>query len=55
MPTSLVYNWHMEAKKFTPSLKVLLYTGSDRIKDAAHFMQYDLVITSYGHQSNRYG
>lgn len=48
MPTSLVYNWHMEAKKFTPSLKVLLYTGSDRIKNAEHFMQYDLVITSYG-------
>jgi len=48
MPTSLVYNWHMEAKKFTPSLKVLIYTGSDRIKNAEHFMQYNLVITSYG-------
>ena len=48
MPTSLIYNWHMEAKRFTPSLKVLIYTGSDRIKKAEHFMQYDLIITSYG-------
>jgi SNF2 family DNA or RNA helicase len=38
----------MEAKKFTPFLKVLIYTGSDRIKNAEHFMQYNLVITSYG-------
>ena len=48
MPTSLVYNWHMEAKRFTPYLKILLYTGSDRIKNAKHFMNYDLIITSYG-------
>ncbi|MDN4165560.1 DEAD/DEAH box helicase [Cytophagales bacterium LB-30] len=48
MPTSLVYNWQMEAKKFTPNLKVLLYTGTQREKNPALFAQYDLVITSYG-------
>ena len=48
MPTSLVYNWKMEARKFTPDLKVLVYTGTDRNKDIAVFNQYDLVLTTYG-------
>ncbi|GAA4845822.1 DEAD/DEAH box helicase [Algivirga pacifica] len=48
MPTSLLYNWEMEAKKFTPSLKVLNYTGTNRNKNPELFSQYDLVITSYG-------
>ena len=37
MPTSLVYNWEMEAKKFTPGLKVLSYTGTQRNKDITKF------------------
>jgi len=48
MPTSLIYNWELEAKKFTPDLKVLIYTGSYRVKDHVQFSNYDLVITSYG-------
>ena len=48
MPTSLVYNWEIEAKKFTPKLKVLVYTGTDRKKDVESFQNYDIVITSYG-------
>lgn len=48
MPTSLIYNWEMEAKKFTPNLKVLVYTGTNRDKDANLFSDYDLVLTSYG-------
>ena len=48
MPTSLVYNWEMEANKFTPKLKVYSYTGTNRKKDPALFKKYDLVITSYG-------
>jgi SNF2 family DNA or RNA helicase len=48
MPTSLIYNWEMEAKKFTPNLKVLNYTGTNREKDISLFSQYDLVMTSYG-------
>ena len=48
MPTSLLYNWEMEAKKFTPKLKILNYTGINRVKDPARFNKYDLVITSYG-------
>jgi SNF2 family DNA or RNA helicase len=48
MPTSLVYNWEMEAAKFTPQLKVLTYTGTLRNKDIERFKNYDLVLTSYG-------
>ncbi len=48
MPTSLVYNWIMEAKKFTPQLRILNYTGSQRNKNISLFSQYDLIITSYG-------
>ena len=48
MPTSLTYNWEMEAAKFTPQLKILNYTGTLRNKDIARFEKYDVVITSYG-------
>jgi SNF2 family DNA or RNA helicase len=48
MPTSLVYNWEMEAAKFTPDLKILNYTGTSRDKNTANFANYDLIITSYG-------
>ncbi|HEX5171796.1 MAG TPA: DEAD/DEAH box helicase, partial [Cyclobacteriaceae bacterium] len=48
MPTSLIYNWEMEASKFTPDLKVLTYTGTLRNKDMKRFENYDLVLTSYG-------
>jgi len=48
MPTSLLYNWELEANKFTPNLQVFNYTGTNRIKDVSVFQGYDLVLTSYG-------
>jgi SNF2 family DNA or RNA helicase len=48
MPTSLIYNWEMEAAKFAPALKVLTYTGTARVKDIKRFERYDVVLTSYG-------
>ncbi len=48
LPTSLVYNWLNEARKFTPTMRVLAYTGSFRSKNVAQFAGYDLIITSYG-------
>ena len=48
MPTSLIYNWELEAKKFTPELKILVYSGSQRLKDPWKFRGYDIVLTSYG-------
>ncbi|QOI96845.1 MAG: DEAD/DEAH box helicase [Flammeovirgaceae bacterium] len=48
MPTSLVYNWEMEAARFVPGLRVLNYTGTLRNKDIRRFESYDVVLTSYG-------
>ncbi|TAH25692.1 MAG: DEAD/DEAH box helicase [Cytophagales bacterium] len=48
MPTSLVYNWEMEAKKFTPQLQIYKHTGSNRAKTSENFDKYDLILTSYG-------
>ncbi|RZL33806.1 MAG: DEAD/DEAH box helicase, partial [Pedobacter sp.] len=48
MPTSLIYNWLNEAKKFTPKLKIHSHTGTFRNKDISLFDKYDLVITTYG-------
>lgn len=48
MPTSLIYNWEMEAAKFTPDLKIFTYTGTLRNKDISRFSKYDVVLTSYG-------
>lgn len=48
VPNSLVFNWYNEAKKFTTGLKILVYTGINRIKNPKLFVKYDLVITTYG-------
>lgn len=48
MPTSLIDNWISEAKKFTPKLKVHVFTGAAREKDVALFANYDLILTTYG-------
>jgi superfamily II DNA or RNA helicase len=46
-PTSLVYNWVAETKKFTPTLKVLALHGPDRHPRFAEVAESDLVVTSY--------
>lgn len=48
MPTSLIYNWIEEAKRFAPKLKILNHTGVFRAKDASEFYKYDLVLCTYG-------
>ncbi len=48
VPRSLVFNWIEEAKRFTPELRVLDYTGLQRDALTASFDQHDLVITTYG-------
>ena len=46
-PTSLVRNWEAEAKKFIPSMKVLVVSGPDRAQVFNQMEKYHLVITSY--------
>jgi len=48
MPTSLIYNWLNEAKKFAPKLKLMVHTGTFRYKSPEVFANYDVVITTYG-------
>ncbi len=48
MPTSLLYNWEMEAKKFTPQLRVLVYSGPQREKLQAQIGKVDLLLCSFG-------
>ncbi|WP_353181852.1 DEAD/DEAH box helicase [Parapedobacter lycopersici] len=48
MPTSLVYNWQDEARKFAPGLRILVHTGIGRTREPDAFADYDLVITTYG-------
>jgi SNF2 family DNA or RNA helicase len=46
-PTSLVFNWVAEAKKFTPELKVLALHGPERHEKFEQIPAHDLIITSY--------
>jgi len=46
-PTSLVFNWVAEAKKFTPALKVLALHGPDRHRHFAEIAGSDVIVTSY--------
>jgi superfamily II DNA or RNA helicase len=48
MPTSLIYNWLNEAKKFTPQLRLMVHTGTLRYKSPEVFNNYDVIITTYG-------
>jgi SNF2 family DNA or RNA helicase len=45
VPKSLVFNWKLEAARFTPQLRVLDYTGVTRKAD---FADCDVVLTTYG-------
>ncbi len=48
VPTTLLFNWENELKKFAPKLKAHYYYGVDRKKNTADFKNYDLVFTTYG-------
>lgn len=48
VPTSLIYNWQSEVKKFT-DLKIYIHTGFNRLKNLDKVVEEcDLVISSYG-------
>ncbi len=48
VPKSLVFSWISEAKKFTPALSVLDYTGPGRREVQARFSEADIILTTYG-------
>ena len=46
-PTTLVFNWLAEVKKFTPELKILALHGPDRHARFSEIADSDIVVTSY--------
>ncbi len=47
-PTTLIYNWENEIKKFTPSMSYQIHHGSARSRNADQFLHHDITITTYG-------
>lgn len=47
-PTTLIYNWENEVKKFTPRLSYVIHHGNARARDPLLFEGTDIVITTYG-------
>ncbi|HYH13800.1 MAG TPA: SNF2-related protein [Flavisolibacter sp.] len=48
VPTSLLFNWQEEIKKFAPSIKVFTLYGASRSVDRKQFEDCEVVLTSYG-------
>nr|WP_184549205.1 DEAD/DEAH box helicase [Mucilaginibacter sp. FT3.2] len=48
VPTSIIFNWQAEVKKFAPSIRMHTIYGADRIKSTADFDGYEIILTSYG-------
>jgi SNF2 family DNA or RNA helicase len=47
-PTTLIYNWENEIKKFTPSLSYYIHHGPLRNRDVQEWQKHNVVITTYG-------
>ena len=47
-PTTLIYNWENEIKKFTPSLEYYIHHGSMRIRSVEELKKHHVIITTYG-------
>lgn len=47
-PTTLIYNWENEIKKFTPALDYRIHHGNLRTRDTALLQKSNIVITTYG-------
>ena len=48
VPRSLVFNWHQEAARFAPRLRVLDFTGAGRRGAIKSLDRYDIILTTYG-------
>ena len=47
MPASLIFNWQVEILKFSPSLRVYVFTGSKREKNTVFLSNFDVILTTY--------
>jgi SNF2 family DNA or RNA helicase len=47
-PTTLMYNWENEIKKFTPTLTYYIHHGGARVKHTILSLDAEVIITTYG-------
>ncbi len=47
-PTTLIYNWENEIKKFTPKLTYRIHHGATRTRVKEEIVDHDVTITTYG-------
>lgn len=47
-PTTLMYNWANEVKKFTPDIEVYIHHGGNRSKVELQTTKVHIIITTYG-------
>jgi len=47
-PTTLIYNWENEIKKFTPQLTRTIHHGSMRTRDTEALQKANVILTTYG-------
>jgi non-specific serine/threonine protein kinase len=47
-PTTLIYNWENEIKKFTPTLEYYIHHGPLRSRDVGVLNEHHIIITTYG-------
>ncbi|HSK13198.1 MAG TPA: SNF2-related protein, partial [Phnomibacter sp.] len=47
-PTTLLYNWENEIKKFTPELEYFIHHGGQRSRLAEELDPHHIIITTYG-------
>ena len=47
-PTTLIYNWENEIKKFTPSLEYHIHHGAQRCRTIDELLKHHVIITTYG-------
>src|SRR6202012_2131457 len=47
-PTTLMFNWENEIRKFTPALTYHIHHGGDRARSKEALSQYNVIITTYG-------
>ncbi len=47
-PTTLMFNWENEIRKFTPDLTYHIHHGGERVRNNQGLIDYDIIITTYG-------
>ncbi|MEO6961865.1 MAG: SNF2-related protein [Puia sp.] len=47
-PTTLIFNWENEIKKFAPSLSYRIHHGGERLRNKESLNSFEVLITTYG-------